>query len=122
MSKFCVPLKYLSAARPDITHEDAVEVSQARHSKRLKWLSALGILPPHSQEKANFLIKNVWFYFMSKQESIVYRMITVTNLNVFLISGDKNTLQLSKSHLSSGCWFNVALSCAFWVLFLYNTT
>lgn len=77
---------------------------------------------PHSQEKANLWIKNVWFYFMSKQESIVYWMITVNNLNVFLISGDKNTLQLSKSHLSSGCWFNVALSCTFWVLVLCNTT
>lgn len=59
---------------------------------------------------------------MSKQESIVYRMITVTNLNVFLISGDKSNLQLSKTHLSSGCWFNVVLSCTFWVLVLCNTT
>lgn len=52
MSKSCVPLKYLSAARPDITRKDADEVKHACPPQRLKWLSrsALVILS-HTHKK-----------------------------------------------------------------------
>lgn len=71
--------------------------------------SARGAGSSLSQWKACFLIKNVCFYFMPKQESIISRMIIETKLNVFLISRDKKVSQLGEETFSAGCWFNVAL-------------
>lgn len=67
--------------------------------------SARGADSPLSQWKAYFLIKNACFYFMPKQESIIFRMIIETKLNVFLISRDKKASQLGEETFQ--CWMLV---------------
>lgn len=58
--------------------------------------------PPSLNEKHTSWFKNVCFYFIPKQESIIFRMIIETKLNVFLISRDKKASQLGEETFQ--CW------------------
>lgn len=77
--------------------------------------SARGAGSPLSQWKAYFLIKNVCFYFMPKQASIIFRMIIETKLNVFLISRDKKASHLSEETFQ--CWMLVSRSTTMHVIY-----
>lgn len=95
-----------SEVSPDVSSEHAeLRMKQAmsalhNSTKPLESQHEVPALP--SQWKAYFLIKNVCLYFVPKRESIIFRMIIETKLNVFLISEEKKASQLSEEIFQ--CW------------------